>query len=428
MGFPKTICTCHKLGCYNQYYEDLNNIVQHGIPMSDPAWKTHQLELLKLRRPQPLVDKMFLAQNSENPTQKTPGFSQIEQICCHNDERNLLLDTKKYENKTFKLIDSHAFKFLVQVWGLYLKNGISRDSIKKFLLSEREKITSLGEKFNFDGVSIAKEIPLSIETIFAQLGISMDFEEKIFCPEVFSLYDLTATGHINKHFTSEFIQPFPSSIIKLGPLARKECGSLLFKTDDKNDFPLQKPICTFTYQSFQKWSASHMWIPGFEKLLNAHNTHNSQTDPKVISDIWLSKIWKKSTSSPHSKQAFTNRPGNLARIQPPTSQRHKGSSEVSRTKSDQTSSFRYSRRSQTTTSTIINLLPFTHGSDSLVPSDLSSDDNKYLSPMGDETPRFKKDKLEVLQKFINQTKVPSWFSCLPRKFGFKNFQTLKAEK
>ncbi|MBW0591225.1 hypothetical protein O181_130940 [Austropuccinia psidii MF-1] len=66
MGCPKRICTCHELGCHNQYYEDLNNIVQHGRPMSDPVWKTHQLELLKLRRPQPLVDQMVLAQNIEN--------------------------------------------------------------------------------------------------------------------------------------------------------------------------------------------------------------------------------------------------------------------------------------------------------------------------------------------------------------------------
>ncbi|MBW0546952.1 hypothetical protein O181_086667 [Austropuccinia psidii MF-1] len=66
MGRPKTICTCHELGHYNQYYEDLINIVQHGRPMSSPAWKTHQLELVKLRRPQPLVDQMLLAQNSEN--------------------------------------------------------------------------------------------------------------------------------------------------------------------------------------------------------------------------------------------------------------------------------------------------------------------------------------------------------------------------
>ncbi|MBW0512312.1 hypothetical protein O181_052027 [Austropuccinia psidii MF-1] len=66
MGRPKEIFTCHKLGCYNQYYEDLNNIVQHGRPMSDPAWKTHQLELLTLRRPQPLVEQMFLAENSGN--------------------------------------------------------------------------------------------------------------------------------------------------------------------------------------------------------------------------------------------------------------------------------------------------------------------------------------------------------------------------
>ncbi|MBW0489317.1 hypothetical protein O181_029032 [Austropuccinia psidii MF-1] len=80
---------------------------------------------------------------------------------------------------------------------------------------------------------------------------------------------------------------------------------------------------------------------------------------------------------------------NLAPIQPPTSQRHKGSSEASRTKSDQISNSRYSLRSQKATSTILNLLPFTHGSDSLVPSDFSSDDNKYLNPMGDETPGLK---------------------------------------
>ncbi|MBW0589424.1 hypothetical protein O181_129139 [Austropuccinia psidii MF-1] len=49
-----------------------------------------------------------------------------------------------------------------------------------------------------------------------------------------------------------------------------------------------------------------MWIPGFENLLNAHNTHNCQTDPEVISDIW-----HQFKSSPHSKQEFTNRPGNL---------------------------------------------------------------------------------------------------------------------
>ncbi|MBW0521158.1 hypothetical protein O181_060873 [Austropuccinia psidii MF-1] len=139
----------------------------------------------------------------------------------------------------------------------------------------------------------------------------MDFEKKICCPECFSLYDLTAKGHINKRCTSKFIQPFPSSIVKLGSLARKECGSLSFKADDKNDTSLQKPICTFTYQSLQKWLASHVWIPGFEKLLNAHNTHNSQTDPEVISDIWHSKIWHTFKSFLRSKQAFTNRTGNL---------------------------------------------------------------------------------------------------------------------
>ncbi|MBW0483199.1 hypothetical protein O181_022914 [Austropuccinia psidii MF-1] len=49
-----------------------------------------------------------------------------------------------------------------------------------------------------------------------------------------------------------------------------------------------------------------MWIPGFENLLNAQNTHNSQTDPEVISDIW-----HQFKSSPHSKKAFTNILGNL---------------------------------------------------------------------------------------------------------------------
>ncbi|MBW0592930.1 hypothetical protein O181_132645 [Austropuccinia psidii MF-1] len=95
------------------------------------------------------------------------------------------------------------------------------------------------------------------------------------------------------------------------------------------------------------------------------------------------------------------------------SQRHKGSSEASRTKSDQnakrnrTSNSRYSLRSQTTTSTILSLLPFTYGSDSLVPSDFSSDDNHYLHPMEDETPTLKKEELEVLQNIINKTKVLS---------------------
>ncbi|MBW0504063.1 hypothetical protein O181_043778 [Austropuccinia psidii MF-1] len=87
---------------------------------------------------------------------------------------------------------------------------------------------------------------------------------------------------------------------------------------------------------------------------------------------------------------------NLARIQPPTSQRHEGSSEASRTKSDQTaksnrtSNYRYSLRSQKATSTVLSLLPFTHGSDSLVPSDFSSDDNQYFNKMGDESPRLEK--------------------------------------
>ncbi|MBW0540831.1 hypothetical protein O181_080546 [Austropuccinia psidii MF-1] len=54
-----------------------------------------------------------------------------------------------------------------------------------------------------------------------------------------------------------------------------------------------------------------MWIAGFGKLLNAHNTHNSQTNPKFISDIWHSKIWHTFNSSPCSKQAFTNGTGNL---------------------------------------------------------------------------------------------------------------------
>ncbi|MBW0460468.1 hypothetical protein O181_000183 [Austropuccinia psidii MF-1] len=119
---------------------------------------------------------------------------------------------------------------------------------------------------------------------------------------------------------------------------------------------------------------------------------------------------------------------NLCGIQPPTSQIHKGSSEASRTKSDQTakinriSNSRYSLRSQATTSTILSSLPFAHDTNELV----FSDDNLDLNPMGDKTTRLKKKELEVLQKVITQTKVPSWFSHLPRKFGFKNFQTLKA--
>ncbi|MBW0511516.1 hypothetical protein O181_051231 [Austropuccinia psidii MF-1] len=95
---------------------------------------------------------------------------------------------------------------------------------------------------------------------------------------------------------------FPCSIVKLGSLERKECGSLLLKTDDKNDTSLQKPICTFTYQSLQKSLASDMFIPSFGKLLNAHNTHNSQTDPKGVSDIWHSIIWHTLKFSPRSKQ------------------------------------------------------------------------------------------------------------------------------
>ncbi|MBW0526207.1 hypothetical protein O181_065922 [Austropuccinia psidii MF-1] len=102
------------------------------------------------------------------------------------------------------------------------------------------------------------------------------------------------------------------------------------------------------------------------------------------------------------KQNLTK--ANLACIQPRTSQRHKGSSDTSRTKSDQTaksnrtSNSRYSLRSQTTTSTVINLLPFTHGSDSLVPSDSSSDDNQYLNPMGDETPILRKRQIRGTSK------------------------------
>ncbi|MBW0462396.1 hypothetical protein O181_002111 [Austropuccinia psidii MF-1] len=135
------------------------------------------------------------------------------------------------------------------------------------------------------------------------------------------------------------------------------------------------------------------------------------------------------------KQNLTK--ANLAHIWPPTSQRHQSSCKASRTKSDQIeksnrtksrrhSNSRYSLRSQTTTSTILNLSPFTNDSNSLVPSECSSAYNKDLKQMGDQTPRLNKDELEVLQKVITQTKVPSWFSHLPREFGFKSSQTLKA--
>ncbi|MBW0506464.1 hypothetical protein O181_046179 [Austropuccinia psidii MF-1] len=89
---------------------------------------------------------------------------------------------------------------------------------------------------------------------------------------------------------------------------------------------------------------------------------------------------------------------NLSNIWPPTFQRYQCSSEASLTKSDQTdkrkrtqssrtSNFRYSLKSQKTTSTILNLIPFTNDSDSLVPSDCSSSDNQYLNQMGDANPR-----------------------------------------
>ncbi|MBW0463174.1 hypothetical protein O181_002889 [Austropuccinia psidii MF-1] len=137
------------------------------------------------------------------------------------------------------------------------------------------------------------------------------------------------------------------------------------------------------------------------------------------------------------KQNLTK--ANLAQIQPPTSQRHQCCSEASRRKIDQTeksnrikssrpSNSRYSLRSQRANSTILSLLPFTNDSNSLVPSECSSTYNKDLKPMGDEALILNKDELEVLQKLITQTKVPPWFSHLPRKLGFKNFQTLKAAK
>ncbi|MBW0469586.1 hypothetical protein O181_009301 [Austropuccinia psidii MF-1] len=121
------------------------------------------------------------------------------------------------------------------------------------------------------------------------------------------------------------------------------------------------------------------------------------------------------------KQNLTK--ANLSRIRPRTSQRYQCSSETSRTKSDQTekskttkssqtSTSRYSLRSQIATSTILNLLPFTNDSDSLVASDCSSSDNQDLNPMGDETPRLKKDEFEVLKKVITQTKVLSWYCAV----------------
>ncbi|MBW0519262.1 hypothetical protein O181_058977 [Austropuccinia psidii MF-1] len=139
----------------------------------------------------------------------------------------------------------------------------------------------------------------------------------------------------------------------------------------------------------------------------------------------------------HRRKKQNRTKANLSHIWPCAFQWHQCSSEASRTKSDQTekskrtkisrtSTSRYSLRSQATTSTILNLLPFTNDRNSLVPSDCSSADNQDLYPIGDDTPRLKKVELEVLQKVITQTKVSSWFSHLPRKFGFKNFQTLKA--
>ncbi|MBW0563107.1 hypothetical protein O181_102822, partial [Austropuccinia psidii MF-1] len=138
-----------------------------------------------------------------------------------------------------------------------------------------------------------------------------------------------------------------------------------------------------------------------------------------------------------NKQNLTK--ANLSHLWPCASPWHQCSSEASRTKghqteqckrtkSSRTATSRYYLISQTTTSTIMNLLPFTNDSNSLVPSDCASADNQDLNPMGDDTPRLKKDELEVLQKLITQTKLQSWFSHFPKKFGFKNFQTLKEEE
>ncbi|MBW0494729.1 hypothetical protein O181_034444 [Austropuccinia psidii MF-1] len=134
------------------------------------------------------------------------------------------------------------------------------------------------------------------------------------------------------------------------------------------------------------------------------------------------------------KQHLTR--ANLACIKHETSQKNKCSSEASREKNYQSactkraqgsgaSTSRYSLRSHSTNSTILILLPFTHDRNSLVASHFPSDDNLDSTPMGDETPRLTKDKLEVLQELITQTKFPSWFSCITGKLDFKNFQTLK---
>ncbi|MBW0472353.1 hypothetical protein O181_012068 [Austropuccinia psidii MF-1] len=99
------------------------------------------------------------------------------------------------------------------------------------------------------------------------------------------------------------------------------------------------------------------------------------------------------------KQILTK--ANLSCIWPHTSQRQKCSSEASRTKSDQssksnrakssrTSEYRYSPRSQKTTSTILSLLPFTHDRGSLVPSDVLSEEDQNLKPMVDEAQRLRR--------------------------------------
>ncbi|MBW0582377.1 hypothetical protein O181_122092 [Austropuccinia psidii MF-1] len=157
------------------------------------------------------------------PPQKGLKGSHIHALPKENPGSYEIFDTKEYQHRKLQFINSHVLNVFLQASTIYLTDNISRASLNRFLISEKENITDFGKKYNFDGESIFNDIPLSIETIINHKELSIAFEEKICFPECFTLYELPKLHIIQTHCTPNFFQPKPSSMIKLDVLARKDC-------------------------------------------------------------------------------------------------------------------------------------------------------------------------------------------------------------
>jgi hypothetical protein len=159
---------------------------------------------------------------------------------------------------------------------------------------------------NIDPTTIVKQIPVTQEAVFHQLGLEPEMTDQICCKKCFALYPMDSKQN-------KCTKPFLSSAQLFNQWAEAakvvpHCDQDLQRTSSEQK---QKPLWTFTYMTLKAWLSVRLLNPQFESSLDSSLSATRWEDGKEMEDVWRGRVWQEFANNDNGSGIFTQHSGNL---------------------------------------------------------------------------------------------------------------------